>query len=246
MCSAGQRDLGRADQEQLGIGVRDRVDLLARLGEEAAADERLLAHEHRRHDRREALADELVERVLHRRDVQPHDVAEQVGEARARDARAALDVDHAARRGRGGRAARSRTPASGRLDIVVQLRVLLEHAVGGATGAGGSGASSIAVSKAASTSRSCSSSAASRSRSSAAAAISAAASRPGALGLADRLRRRVALGAQLVDLRLQRAPALVQREHLVEQAVGLAARERRAHALGLGADQADVEHAFAA
>ena len=68
----------------------------------------------------------------------------------------------------------------------------------------------------------------------------------GALGLADRLRRRVALGAQLVDLRLQRAPALVQREHLVEQAVGLAARERRAHALGLGADQADVEHAFAA
>ena len=43
-----QRDLGGADQEQLGIGVRDGVDLLARLGEEAGADERLLAHEHRR------------------------------------------------------------------------------------------------------------------------------------------------------------------------------------------------------
>ena len=92
----GQRDLGGADQEQLGIGVRDRVDLLARLREEAAADQRLLAHEHRGHDRREALADELVERVLHRRDVQPDEVAEQVGEARARGARAALDVDHAA------------------------------------------------------------------------------------------------------------------------------------------------------
>ena len=41
---------------------------------------------------------------------------------------------------------------------------------------------------------------------------------------------RVALGAQLVDLGLQRAAPLVEREHLVEQAVGLAARERRAHA----------------
>ena len=67
---------------------------------------------------------------------------------------------------------------------------------------------------------------------------------PGALGLADRLGGGVALGPQLVDLRLQRAPALVEREHLVEQAVGLAARERRAHALGVGADDPDVEHAL--
>ena len=69
---------------------------------------------------------------------------------------------------------------------------------------------------------------------------------PGALGLADRLRRRVALGAQLVDLGLQRAPALVQGQHLVQRAVGLTTGERRAHALGVGADEADVEHEFAA
>ena len=42
------------------------------------------------------LADELVDRVPDGRQVQPHEVAEQVGEARARRARAALDVDHAA------------------------------------------------------------------------------------------------------------------------------------------------------
>ncbi len=95
---------------------------------------------------------------------------------------------------------------------------------------------------AASASRSAVSRTARRSRKSAAAAISAAASRPGALGLADRLRRGVALGAQLVDLRLQGAPALVEPEHLVEQAVGLAPGERRAHAVGVGTDDADVEH----
>ena len=94
----------------------------------------------------------------------------------------------------------------------------------------------MAVSKAASTSRSCSSSTASRSRELGRRCHLGGGVASGALGLADRLRRRVALGAQLVDLRLQRAPALVQREHLVEQAVGLAPRERRAHALGVGAD----------
>ena len=46
-----QRDLGGADQEQLGVGVRERVDLLAVGGEEATADQRLLAHEHGSHDR---------------------------------------------------------------------------------------------------------------------------------------------------------------------------------------------------
>ena len=76
--------------------------------------------------------------------------------------------------------------------------------------------------------------------------ISAAASRPGALGLANRLGGRVALGAQLVDLGLQGAPALVEREHLVQQAVGLAPCQRAAHGLRLGADETDVEHALPA
>ena len=85
------------------------------------------------------------------------------------------------------------------------------------------------------------SSSARRSRNSAAAAISAAASRPARLASPIACAAHVALGAQLVDLRLQRAPPLVQREHIVQPAVGLAPGERRAHALGLGTDQPDVE-----
>ncbi len=240
-----QGDLRGADQEQLGIGVGDGVDLLARLGEEARADERLLAHEHRRHDGREALADQLVERVLHGRDVQPHEVAEQIGEARAGRAGAALHVDHRA----------GEVDVVARLEVELRLRaarqrvhrgVLLEHAVGGATRAGCSGASSIAVSKRGV-------GLAQRDLELRQAVAQPGRRRdlgrrvaPGALGLADRLRGVVALGAQLVDLGLQRAPALVEREHLVEQAVGLAPRERCAHALGVGADDPDVEHALRA
>ena len=183
---------------------------------------------------------ELVERVLHGGDVQPDEVAEQVGEARAREPDAALDVDHAAREVE----VVARLPVELRLRAMrrrVQLGVLLVHAVGGrfvrevrqcqhrrlegrvelaqlllerreaVAQLGGRRHLGCCVA-------------------------------PGALGLADRLRGGVALRAQLVDLRLQGAPLLVQREHLVQLAVRSAAGERCAHALGLGADQADVEH----
>ena len=49
-----QRDLARADEEQLA--AVDLVDLAAVGGEEARLLHRVLAHEHRRHDRREPLA----------------------------------------------------------------------------------------------------------------------------------------------------------------------------------------------
>ena len=39
------------------------------------------------------------------------------------------------------------------------------------------------------------------------------------------------------------APALVQGEHVVQRPIGPAARQRGADQVGLGADQAEVEHA---
>ena len=49
----GERHLARAGQEQLVVG--EPVDLLLGVGQQAGAEQRLLAHEHRRHDRLEAL-----------------------------------------------------------------------------------------------------------------------------------------------------------------------------------------------
>ena len=76
-----ERDLAGADEEQLGVGVGERVDLLAVGREDAAADERMLAHEHGGDDRCEPLAAELVDRVRDGREVQAGDIAEQVAEA---------------------------------------------------------------------------------------------------------------------------------------------------------------------
>ena len=69
------------------------VDLLLGVGQEAGAVERLLADEHRRDDRLEAVAAQLVQRPLDQRELQQDEVAAQVGEARAAEPRAALHVD---------------------------------------------------------------------------------------------------------------------------------------------------------
>ena len=89
-----ERHLGRARQVELVLGQR--VDLLLGVGQEAGAVQRLLAHEHRRDDRLEALAAEQLERPAHERELEQHERALQVGEARARHARAGLHVDQAA------------------------------------------------------------------------------------------------------------------------------------------------------
>ena len=87
----GERDLRGPDQEQLV--ARDLVDHLALAGEEPGALERLLAHEHGRDDGLEALLGQQPERVADERHLDHHQVAHQVGEAGARGARRALDVD---------------------------------------------------------------------------------------------------------------------------------------------------------
>ena len=126
-----QRHLGRADQEQ--VVLLDGVGLLARLREHAGALHRRLAHQHRRHHGQEALARQLVHAPLHHRQLQPHQVAQQVVEAAARHLRGGLDVDQA------------QSVGAGQLEVILRLepevrllavgadgdRVILGHAVGG-------------------------------------------------------------------------------------------------------------------
>ena len=88
----GQRHLGGADQIQVVVGQP--VDLLLGVGQHAGADQRALAHEHRRDHRLEALLDQLGQRVLDERELEQHQPAAQVGEARAGQSGAALHVDH--------------------------------------------------------------------------------------------------------------------------------------------------------
>ena len=94
-CSDASAHLARADEVQLV--VRQRVDLLLGVGQEAGAVQRLLAHEHRRDDRLEAVPAQPLQHPAHERELEQHEVAAQVGEPRARQARAALHVDARAR-----------------------------------------------------------------------------------------------------------------------------------------------------
>ena len=87
----GERDLGRADEVEVVVGQP--VDLLLGVGQEAGAVQRLLAHEHRRDDRLEAVAAQLLQRPAHERELEHHEVALQVGEARAGHPGRRLHVD---------------------------------------------------------------------------------------------------------------------------------------------------------
>ena len=104
-----ERHLARADEEQLVL--RERVDLLLGVGQEARAEERLLADEHRRDDRLEAVAAQQLEHPAHERELEEDEVAAQVREARAGQLRRLLHVDHRGRRARDGRAGRRASAA---------------------------------------------------------------------------------------------------------------------------------------
>ena len=82
-----------AGSHQVEVVVGQVVDLLLGVGKEARPVERLLADEHGRDDGLEAVADELLRGPAHERELEQDHVAAQVGEARARQARAALHVD---------------------------------------------------------------------------------------------------------------------------------------------------------
>ena len=91
----GERDLRRADEVE--AVPLDRVDVHLVRREEPGAVHRLLADEHGREHGGEALLDETVEREAVERELEERDVADPVHEPRARDARAALEVDPAVR-----------------------------------------------------------------------------------------------------------------------------------------------------
>ena len=87
----GERHLRGAGQEQLVLGHA--VDLLLGVGQHAGAEQSLLAHQHRRHDRGEALPLQQVERPLDERELEPHQRALEVDEARAGHPRALLQAE---------------------------------------------------------------------------------------------------------------------------------------------------------
>ena len=90
----GQRHLRGAGQVEVVLG--DAVDLLLGVGQEACAEQRVLAYEHRRDHRHEALLLEQGEHPLHQRELEPHDRPLQVGEARAGHPGAGLHVHEVA------------------------------------------------------------------------------------------------------------------------------------------------------
>ena len=126
-CRPASGDLGGADEEELVLG--DLVDLVAVAGKEAGPVQRLLADQHRRHDRLVALGADQLQREADQGQLEQHQVALQVGEAGAREPRRRLHLDQAqlgadlevvagleveARASRRPRAARPRPPRSSR------------------------------------------------------------------------------------------------------------------------------------
>ena len=79
---------------QIQIVVREPVELLFGVGQHARADQRALAHEHRRDHGLEVLLEQLRQRVLDERELEQHDPTAQIGKARSRQGSAALHVDH--------------------------------------------------------------------------------------------------------------------------------------------------------
>ena len=219
-----ERDLRGAGQEQ---SFRlERVDVRAVGGEEARPVHRLLADEDGRDHRREVCLDEVLERELVESHRDASGIADDVAEPRAGDARGALHVEAPDLR------VLARLAELRRLaDAAQLLGVILGIAVGrGVVGRVGDEPECRVALR--------------------------LGGRELLLGLLERcldgaegielLCRRLALelrlAAELVDLRNQRAPALVGAEQRVEVSSRALARECGAHALGVGSGRLEVDH----
>ena len=177
-----------------------------------------------------------LERPAHQRQLEQHERALEVGEARAGHARAGLQVDQVAEQ----------------LEVVAARRARLADLAQHRVLVGGRRVGEVRQRR-----RAASSSSSSTALQLGVELLLAVADRPAtsaiasrrvlalALQLADLLAGRVLLGPQRLELGQQLAPARVELEHPVERAVGAvaAARERRPRRVGLGADRLEVEHA---
>ena len=190
-------------------------------------------------DRLEAVAAEHVEPPAHERQLEQHEVALQVGEARAGDARARLHVDPARPPARGGRAAGRRT----RLAHLAQRRRPRPPR---------SGPAGSAASERRARTRPRPPASSSRQRLDAALDLLHLGDRAGRV-LARLLGRAIPCEASFWRARSASTSGsssrrrVVERQRLVEPLVGAvaAARERRAHRLGVAPDRLEVEHAAA-
>ena len=228
---AGEGHLGRARQVQ--VVALDVVDVDVVRGQEARPVHGLLADEHGRQHRDEALLDEPVEREAVERELDQRRVAHAVDEARAGEAgrRAPGRTSRGPSRSRGGRAARSRS--SRRLaDLAQHLRVLLGPAVGRGRIRRVRDAVPVVLHA--------------RLR-----LLELVLER---LQLAldprqllELLRRRLALElrarAEVVDLRLELPPPLVGAHQLIEELLSALARDRGPNDVGMGARCLEVDHA---
>ena len=235
---ARKRHLRGAHQEEVVLGRP--VDGRPVGGEEAGPPHRLLAHQHRRDDRREPVGLQDVHDEPDQGELHAHQRPQQVGEARARDAGGRLEVDDprrdadlhvVARREREGR----------RLAHPAQLPRVVLAAVGGRilgeVGEAHQQAVALGLDLA-------------QLRLGARELLAQAARlllvgravAPGAARLAHGLADPRALRACGLHPRAQLARALVPHEHLGHGAGRAAAREVRLHPLRVGAEHLQVEH----
>ena len=226
----GQRHLARADQVELVVGHA--VDLLLGVGQEAGAVQRLLAHQHRRHHRHEALLLEQREHPLHERQLEAHERALEVDEARAGHARARLQVEVLAQQ----------------LHVVAAraagLALLAQHLVaGGALGSGRLGSAPTATARRSSTARSSSSSSFSRAEAPLTSAIASEASSPSRWSAPMRFE-----ASFFSRLSSSSSGRIARRRSSSSSASSSSAtskprrRERRSRRLRIVADLAQVEH----
>ena len=231
-----ERHLGGPGEEQLVIGQP--VELLLGVGQEAGPVQRALADEHRWDDGFEAVRSKLLDRPPDERELEEHEVAPEIGEARARELRPGIHVDHRPRE----------------LEVVAGLEVELWNAahlahqlIFGPGRRGGVGQvgerhercleclvhlRELALELL-------------RARRHLAHRLDLALALGGVGRRADARVRRVLLAAQALELGQQRTPARVELDHSVDRPrdVLAAARERRAHLVGFLPDAFEVEHA---
>ena len=219
-----ERDL-RGSREVEALALHE-VDVRVVRGEPAGADERFLAHEHRREDRHESLGHEPVEREPVERERDEGGVPDPEPEPRAGDARRPLHVEAADLRVLPRLVERGRIRAAPHLHGLflgrsvrhrVGRRVRDEHgqAIALALRLGELGLALFQL-------------------------LLHSLERLELLG--RRLPLELRPRAELVDLGDERAPALVRREERVERLRGTLSRERGAVGVGIGASRLQVDH----